>query len=84
MMRRARLALGGQADHLLVNAAGKIFINCATISPAVHIEVEKGARSGRIAGSLHGLEHHPSPARHALLNGGDEAVFKKVEPILRT
>src|SRR5207237_10349703 len=38
------------ADSLLVNSNGKLFINCATISPRVHLEVEQlaektGARS---------------------------------------
>src|SRR3954464_6056164 len=28
------------ADNLLANAKGKMFINCATISPKVHVEVE--------------------------------------------
>src|SRR5438046_6722631 len=28
------------ADNLLSNAQGKLFINCATISPKVHVEVE--------------------------------------------
>src|SRR2546430_12785832 len=28
-------------DNLLLNARGKLFINCATISPQVHVEVEK-------------------------------------------
>ena len=37
-------------DSLLVNARGKLFINCATIAPRVHLEVEElagkaGARS---------------------------------------
>src|SRR5205807_8810761 len=37
-------------DSLLVNARGKLFINCATITPRVHVEVEElagkaGARS---------------------------------------
>src|SRR5688572_9274227 len=27
-------------DNLLKNSAGKTFINCATISPKVHVEVE--------------------------------------------
>ena len=33
-----------QGDSLLANAAGKLFINCATISPEVHVEVDKAAR----------------------------------------
>src|SRR5947199_8716988 len=28
-------------DSLLVNARGKLFINCATITPRVHLEVEE-------------------------------------------
>src|ERR1700716_4348604 len=28
-------------DNLLVNARGKLFINCATISPKVHVDIEK-------------------------------------------
>src|SRR6476619_4203809 len=31
----------GPGDNLLVNARGKLFVNCATISPQVHVEVEK-------------------------------------------
>ena len=30
----------GGGDSLLLGAAGKLFINCATITPQVHIEVE--------------------------------------------
>ena len=31
------------ADSLLENAAGTIFINCATVSPHMHVEVERRA-----------------------------------------
>ena len=83
---RSIFGLGGQADHLLVNAAGKIFINCATISPAVHIEVEKGARSAGAQSLEACMASSITQARQGtlyLMVGGDEAVFKKVEPILR-
>ncbi len=33
----------GSGDNLLVNARSKLFINCATISPQVHVETEKEA-----------------------------------------
>jgi 3-hydroxyisobutyrate dehydrogenase len=69
-----------------VNAAGKIFINCATISPQVHIDVEKAAHSA----GAHSLEACMASsicqAREGtlyLMVAGDEAVFKRVEPILR-
>jgi hypothetical protein len=32
------------ADSLLQNARGKLFINCATVSPKVHVQVEKLAK----------------------------------------
>jgi 3-hydroxyisobutyrate dehydrogenase len=83
---RSIFGLSREADHLLANAAGKIFINCATISPQVHVEVENAAR----AAGAHSLEacmaSSITQAREGtlyLMVGGDETVFKKVEPILR-
>ena len=31
-------------DSLLSGAAGRIFVNCATLTPQVHVEVERRAR----------------------------------------
>src|SRR6266516_2438525 len=31
-------------DNLLINARGKLFINCATISPQVHVDVRSEER----------------------------------------
>src|SRR5713101_9552107 len=36
-----REIFGASGDNLLVNARGKIFINCATISPQVHVDLER-------------------------------------------
>ena len=67
---RSIFGLGGEEDdHLLVNAAGKIFINCATISPRGPRRGGEGraCKPARTSlGSLHGLEHHPGPRRHPL------------------
>jgi 3-hydroxyisobutyrate dehydrogenase len=83
---RSVFGLGGEKQNLLVDSAGKIFINCPTISPQVHVEVEKAAQ----AAGAHSLEtcmaSSITQARAGtlyLMVGGDEAVFKKVEPILR-
>src|SRR5437773_1982967 len=35
-----REIFSSSGDNLLVNASGKLFINCATISPQVHVDVE--------------------------------------------
>ena len=36
-----RQIFAGPGDNLLVNARGKLFVNCATISPEVHVEIEE-------------------------------------------
>src|SRR5215467_13162597 len=35
-----RQIFAGNGDNLLVNAHSKLFVNCATISPQVHVEIE--------------------------------------------
>ena len=74
------------AGGLLENAAGKLFINCATLSPDVHVEVEK---SVELHGSL-ALEacmaSSITQAREGslyLMCGGSEVAFAKAEPILK-
>jgi 3-hydroxyisobutyrate dehydrogenase len=72
-------------DSLLVNARGKLFINCATITPRVHLEVEElagkaGARSleACMASSI-------TQAREGtlyLMCGGKQEVFERAKPIL--
>ena len=73
-------------DNLLKNARGKLFINCATISPRVHVEVEKlAAKAG--AESLEAcMASSISQAREGklyLMCGGTEAAFRKAEPVLK-
>ncbi len=82
----AQLAVFAPAgDSLLVGAAGKVFVNCATISPATHIEVERRAR-GAGAVTLEGCMASSIPqARNGtlyLMCGGDRATFDRVQPIL--
>ena len=72
-------------DSLLVGAQGKIFVNCATITPKTHVEVERRAR---LAGAvtLEGCMASSIPqARNGtlyLMCGGDRATFDQVKPIL--
>ncbi len=75
-----------EGDNLLVNARGKLFINCATISPQVHVDVEKlAAKAGGqtleacMASSI-------TQAREGslyLMCAGSEDAFRKAEPILK-
>ena len=81
-----REIFSGSGDNLLKNARGKLFINCATISPQVHVEVEKLAEKAG-AESLEACMASSIPqAREGklyLMCGGSEAAFRKAEPILK-
>lgn len=80
---RAVFSTGG--DSLLCGADGRVFINCATIAPQVHVDVQAlaeaaGARSleGCMASSI-------TQAREGtlyLMCGGRKEVFDDVRPIL--
>jgi 3-hydroxyisobutyrate dehydrogenase len=82
----AQLGVFAEAgDSLLRGAAGKVFINCATITPAVHVEVERRAKAAG-AVSLEGCMASSIPqARNGtlyLMCGGDRATFERVKPLL--
>jgi 3-hydroxyisobutyrate dehydrogenase len=72
-------------DSLLIGAKGKIFVNCATISPSTHVEVEKRAKAiGAV--TLEGCMASSIPqARNGtlyLMCGGERSSFDRVKPIL--
>ncbi len=73
------------ADNLLKGAAGRIFVNCATLSPALHIETEKACEAAG-AQSIEGcMASSITQARQGTLQlmiGGKKDVFDKVEPLL--
>ena len=74
-----------RGDSLLQGAKGKVFINCATIAPAVHVEAEeRAAKVG--ASTLEGcMASSITQAREGtlyLMCGGKKRVFNKVRPIL--
>ncbi|ADE53466.1 NAD(P)-dependent oxidoreductase [Coraliomargarita akajimensis] len=75
----------GKKDHLLKGAEGTVFINCATISPKVHMEVEALAEAAG-ASSLEGCMASSIPQARAgslyLMIGGQETVFRKVKSVL--
>jgi 3-hydroxyisobutyrate dehydrogenase len=75
----------GSGDSLLVNAKGKIFINCATLSPAIHREVYVAAEKA----DAHSLEacmassiSHAREGKLYLMLAGDEAIFNQVQPMI--
>ena len=74
-----------KGDSLLIGAKGRTFLNCATVSPATHVEVEK--RAAKVG--AHSLEACMASSINQALNGtlylmigGQEAVFKALKPLL--
>lgn len=74
-------------DSLLNGATGKVFVNCATISPDVHVEVEKRAKAHGAKSLEACMASSISQARDGtlyLMCGGERATFEQVKPMLDT
>jgi len=74
-----------KADSLLKGAQGKIFVNCATISPEVHAEVEKlceKAGANSIEGCMASSITQARQGTLYLMCGGRQEVFERVKPVL--
>lgn len=72
-------------DNLLQGAQGKVFINCATVSPTVHREVYEAAKQAgadSLEASMASSISHAREGKLYLMLGGDEAVYQKVLPVL--
>ena len=75
-----------EGDSLLKDSAGRIFINCATVSPAVHEEVDAASRAAGAASLEACMASSITQARQGtlyLMIGGDPETFAKVEGILK-
>ena len=74
-----------QGDSLLANAAGKLFINCATLSPEIHVEVDQAARKAGAESLEACMASSITQARQGtlyLMLGGGEATYERAKPIL--
>jgi 3-hydroxyisobutyrate dehydrogenase len=75
----------GSGDNLLTAASGKIFINCATLSPGIHREVFSAAKKA----GAHSLEacmassiSHAREGKLYLMLAGDESIYNQVLPLV--
>ncbi len=75
----------GSGDSLLNSASGKVFVNCATLSPAIHREVYAAAA----AAGAHSLEacmassiSHAREGKLYLMLAGDEATYQRVQTMI--
>lgn len=74
-----------ESDNLLVDASGKVFINCATISPQTHIDLAaktKEAGGEYLEGCMAASISQAREGTLYLMVAGDENTFKKCEPLL--
>ena len=75
----------GKKDNLLIGAAGKVFVNCATVSPATHQKVEKLAKKAKAAtleGCMASSINQARAGTLYLMCAGEKSTFDKVKPIL--
>ena len=74
-------------DSLLIGAEGRVFINCATITPQVHVDVEALAESAGANSLETCMASSITQARDGtlyLMCGGREEVYQRVEPLLES
>jgi 3-hydroxyisobutyrate dehydrogenase len=74
-----------QGDSLLSHAKGRLFINCATISPKVHVDVEKLCRQAGAESLEACMASSITQAREGtlyLMIGGNESAFNRAKPVL--
>lgn len=74
-----------EGDSLLAGAKGKLFINCATISPKTHVEIERRAKASGAASLEASMASSIPQARNGtlyLMCAGERAVFDRALPVL--
>jgi 3-hydroxyisobutyrate dehydrogenase len=78
-------AFAEAGDSLLARARGKVFVNCATITPGTHVEISRRAKKAG-ASCLEGCMASSIPqARQGtlyLMCAGERKTFERVKPIL--
>ncbi len=76
---------GSQGDTLLTGAKGKIFVNCATITPGVHVETERRAEKAGAQSLEACMASSITQAREGslyLMCGGKKEAFERAKPVL--
>jgi 3-hydroxyisobutyrate dehydrogenase len=71
---------------LLKNAKGKLFINCATISPQTHVDVEKAAEASGAQSLEACMASSITQAREGtlyLMLGGKREAYDRAEPVIK-
>jgi 3-hydroxyisobutyrate dehydrogenase len=80
-----RKVFATSGDSLLTGASGKVFVNCATVSPGIHVEVERLAKAAGAQSLEACMASSISQARAGtlyLMCGGEKSAFERVKPML--
>lgn len=75
-----------RGDSLLAGAKGKLFINCATVSPSLHLTIEKLAHKAGAESLEACMASSITQAREGtlyLMTSGTDGAFHRAEPILK-
>jgi 3-hydroxyisobutyrate dehydrogenase len=81
-----RAIFAPEGDSLLRGAAGRLFINCATLTPSVHVEIEALARQAGAASLEACMASSITQAREGtlyLMCGGRPETFERALSILQ-
>jgi 3-hydroxyisobutyrate dehydrogenase len=71
-------------DNLLQKARGRVFINCATITPDVHVQVEKLAKKAKaetLEACMASSINQALAGTLYLMCGGNPATFERLKPL---
>lgn len=82
---RTIFAAPSAGDSLLRGARGRVFINCATVTPRVQVDVARAARRAGAATLEACMASSIPQARDGslyLMCGGEAAVFEQMRPLL--
>jgi 3-hydroxyisobutyrate dehydrogenase len=82
-----RAIFARDGDSLLRAAHGKIFVNCATITPDVHVEIgilAHAAGAGAVEACMASSIPQAREGNLYLICGGDEDAFERVRPLLES
>ena len=81
-----RAIFADHGDSLLTGAKGKLFVNCATVTPQVHLDVEALAHKAGAESLEACMASSITQAREGtlyLMTGGSDAAFQRAEAILK-
>ncbi len=80
-----RTIFTGEKDNLLSEGQGKLFINCATVTPQFHVDIEQAAKAVGAASLEACMASSISQAREGslyLMVGGDQPAFESCRDVL--